>query len=231
VDGALGDAWQLYRLLFRRSVAASALVFAVVGIFQAAAQAGGLAVAIVAGLIGLAAPVFLQGSLVEIVRNIHEGQQPEEIGDLFRRARSRFWPLFGGSLLYGLGVGFGLVLFVVPGLIVGARWCLMAPLIMLQGRGVLDSRRESARLVRGRTGSVLGVLILGFGLTLIPSVALALTIGRGTTGSILLSSLSQALVAPFQAHLLTVIYYRLTDPLRPVIHESVEHWQSVWEGA
>ena len=27
------------------------------------------------------------------------------------------------------------------------------------------------------------------------------------------------------------VYYRLTEPERPVIHEDVRHWRSVWVGS
>lgn len=37
--------------------------------------------------------------------------------------------------------------------------------------------------------------------------------------------------APFSAHVLAVVYYRLADPERPVIHEEVGRWRSVWAGA
>ena len=41
----------------------------------------------------------------------------------------------------------------------------------------------------------------------------------------------KSLTAPLEAHVLTVIYYRLTEPERPVIHEDVAGWESVWEAA
>jgi hypothetical protein len=34
----------------------------------------------------------------------------------------------------------------------------------------------------------------------------------------------------FEAHVLSVIYYRITDPETRVIHPDVRSWQSVWEG-
>ena len=40
-----------------------------------------------------------------------------------------------------------------------------------------------------------------------------------------------SLTAPFDAHVLTVIYYRLTDSEVPVIHPAVLQWDSVWEAA
>ena len=36
------------------------------------------------------------------------------------------------------------------------------------------------------------------------------------------------LTAPFSVHLFTVIYYRITDPKRPVIDDSVSSRISLW---
>ena len=49
--------------------------------------------------------------------------------------------------------------------------------------------------------------------------------------SILFSFVWSSLTAPFEAHVLSVLFYRLTDPERPVIHEDVARWRSVWAGA
>jgi len=35
---------------------------------------------------------------------------------------------------------------------------------------------------------------------------------------------------PFQAHALSVLYYRLVDPQRPAIDPQVRMWPSVWAG-
>src|SRR5436309_12139484 len=128
------DAWQVYRLLMKRSVTTAAIVFAIVELLDLAgesASGGGtrflLGVASFAA--GLGGPVLVQGALVEIVANIHQGRRPERIPELLARARDRFWSLLGASLMYGFGVIFGLILLVVPGLLAASRWCLMAPLI------------------------------------------------------------------------------------------------------
>ena len=47
---------------------------------------------------------------------------------------------------------------------------------------------------------------------------------------VLLSFAWSSLTAPFAAHVLTVLYYRLADATRPVIDPEVLKWRSVWEG-
>jgi hypothetical protein len=233
VRSVLGDAVRVYRLLFVRSVTTAAVVYAAIALIDilhhANAGSAAQALAVVSTVLGLAGPLVVQGALVAIVRNVHVGRPPERIGELFRLGGGRFWPLLGASLLYGFGVFLALLLLIVPGLILAARWSLLAPLVVLERRGVDEARRRSSELVKGHTGAVLGCVFLTLLIVSLIVWPLALThLSFGT--SVFLSFLWSALTAPFEAHVLTVIYYRLADPDRPVIDPSVTRWHSVWDG-
>jgi hypothetical protein len=229
-DEALG----VYRLLMRRSILTAALVYAVVDAANTAndrVSTTGLRITL--GLLSfvliMAGPVLVQGALVEIVRNVHEGKRPEQVTTLYRAAGRRFWSLLWASIVYGVGVIVGLVLLIVPGLVVAARWCLLAPLVMLEGESVGPARERSSALVRGQTVTVVVIVVLTFVLT--DSVFLPLAfLDPHWAVRYVVSVAWSSLMAPFGAHVLTVLYYRLTQPDRPVIHESVWHWPSVWAG-
>src|SRR4051794_22054988 len=181
----------------------------------------------------LIGPVFVQGSLVAIVRNVHEGQRPESIGALLGHAAARIRSLFWASLVYGFGVFFGLLLLVVPGLLAASRWSLMAPLIMLEGDSAGAARARSRELVKPYTWTVLGTLIVTFIATgIVNGIAPAIfrASGAGPVLEYVITVVSSGLTAPFVAHVLTVIYYRITDASRPVISPEVSEWPSVWEG-
>ena len=182
-------------------------------------------------VLSLAAPVLVQGALVEIVRNLHEGRAVKRIGALYGRARARFWSLLGASIVYSLGVFFGLLLLVVPGLLAAARWSLMAPLIVLEDHDAEDARRRSSQTVLGHTGPVLVIVVLTFLLTDGSNELAFWYLPGGDVTQDVFSFAWSSLTAPFTAHVLTVLYYRLTDRERPVIHEYVARWRSVWEGA
>ncbi len=231
----LGDTWGVYRLLFRRSVAAAAVIYAVIGLAELAAdQAGGGGVRVAIGLLslalGLAGPILVQGALVEIVRNVHDGQPPASVSALYERSQQRFWRLLGASVIYGLGVTFGLLLLIVPGLLAAARWALLAPLIMIERLGVFDALERSRSLVKGHTGAVLGAVILAFLLLSAPGLLLAVEFPGGPAGFTFFSIVWGSLTAPFGAHMLSVVYFRLVDPEQPVINPVVRQWQSVWRG-
>jgi hypothetical protein len=163
------------------------------------------------------------------VRNIHEARAPESTHRVSAGAAGRLVPLIGALLVYAVGVAFGLLLLIVPGLVILARWSLMPAVVMLERKGVYDSRSRSNTLVRGQTRQVLGCVLASFAILVGGSfVILSLNLGFGT--ETFASFVWSSLAAPFAAHLLTVIYYRRADPDRPVIHPAVLTWKSVWEG-
>jgi hypothetical protein len=233
VTTVLRDAVRVYRLLFQRSVTTAAVVYGAVALIgighHATSGPGAQTLALVAFLLNLSGPLIVQGALVEIVRNVHDGRAPESIPELFRRGGERFWPLLGASFLYAFGVLAGLILLIVPAFIVAARWSLLVPLVMLERNTVGDARRRSAALVKGRTGRVLGCVFVTYLLTIPPFLILAFSSTSFATTTFL-TFLWSTLTAPFEAHVLTVIYYRLADPQRPVIDPRVLGWRSVWEG-
>ena len=103
--------------------------------------------------------LLVQGALVAVVRDLHEGRKPPSLGQLYDRTSGRLGTLVGASLLYGVGVAAGLFLLIVPGLIAAARWALIVPLVVIEGRGARDAFRRSNELVRGQTGRVLGLVV------------------------------------------------------------------------
>ena len=236
VGEVYADAWRIYRMLFRRSVLTAAIVFgalalAKVGGHYQGSRAVAIALGIVAALLDWAGPVIVQGALIELVANIHEGRAAKPIGALYARARARFWPLFWGSLLYALGIVVGLLLLIVPGLLAFARWSLLAPFVVLEEDGVGAALQKSSDAVRGRTGRVLAIVGGAFLALAIPAqLVFYLVLGPGLQWQVY-SFVASSLTAPFEAHVLSVLYYRLTDSERPVIHEEVMRWRSVWAGA
>ena len=88
---------------------------------------------------------------------------------------------------------------------------------------------KSSQLVKGRTGQVLVIVIASFVLVTVPPLAFKFAVGSGSIPEYATTFVWSSLTAPFAAHVLTVIYYRLADPDRPVIHEDIARSQSVWQ--
>jgi hypothetical protein len=64
------------------------------------------------------------------------------------------------GLVAALGVEAGFVFFVVPGVILMARWALIIPVAVLERAGMLRSFRRSNELVRGHTTRVVREIVL-----------------------------------------------------------------------
>jgi hypothetical protein len=233
IGEVLADAWRIYRRLIRRSIVVAGLIFAVVGLADALASRSSTTLTRLVALgLGLVGGLLVQGALVEVVRDLHEGREIRSIGAIYGSTRGRLGTLLGASILYGIGVVIGLFLLLVPGLIFAARWSLIVPLVMIEGLGWREAFARSSALVKGQTGRVLVVNLLSNVLSALASIALAAFfiwfppflsawIGGAIAG---------ALVVPYGAHVLTVLYYKLTEPERPVLADTATRsdWQSIW---
>jgi hypothetical protein len=229
VGTVLADAMRVYVLLFRRSVLVAGVVYLAIAALEVT---GGTGATVLGWLAAFSGPVLVQGALVLIVRNVHEGQRPVDSARLFQVAGRRFFSLLGASIVYGLGILLGLVALIVPGLIAAARWCLMAPGIMLENRRTFDALERSRKLVLGHSWGVFWVVAASFVLTgLIPG-AIESAVFRLHTSNLrtIVSAAVSTVTAPYAAHVLSVLYYRLTDPDRPTIDPAVRTWPSVWKG-
>jgi hypothetical protein len=231
-NAVLKQAWSLYKRLFGRSVLLGALVLGAMHLVEALATAGSSRTGLLATLVlGVAGIALLQGGLVEIVRGLHhDGDDETSIGDVLAQSSTRLGKLVAVSLLTGLGVAFGFVLLVVPGLVLMTRWALAVPVAMLEEGGARRALSRSRELVAGNGWSVFKILfVVGFltGLVQIPFTFAA--VGAGPFGWWLAATAASALTAPYAAHALTVAYYTLVDPGSPVVLEPGSRWQSIWE--
>ena len=242
VSAVLSDAGDVYHLLFRRSFPIALGVYAVIGGFEIVSgkiegEGAQLSASVLAFILSFAGPILVQGALVKIVRSVHEGTRPEGAFALLADANSRLLSLVGAALIYGLGIIIGLILLIVPGLLVASRWSLMAPAIMLEGKMAFSAKDRSVEIVRGRIDNELGdrtwfafwVVLISLALTgVLPNIAAAAT--DVWVWSWVIWIILSAIAVPFQAHALSVLYYRLVDPQRPAIDPQVRTWTSVWAG-
>ena len=236
IKGVLRDTLQLYRSLFIRAFLTGFVVFSVLGVLElvlglthnkaAAAIAGSLTLAIAS--IGT---TFVQGALVEAVDAEHRGAPTPQIADLYRSSWARLGSLVGVAIMTGVGVALGALLLIVPGIVLAVRWTLAAPVVMLEGLGPRAAMRRSRELVQGHGRDVFVVLLNVWVRAGIAWFVFSLLLNLMAPGAVALwlgGAFAAAIVTPYAAHALSVVYYRLTDPDRPVIAEKQPAWQSIW---
>jgi len=220
VGGVLGEAWHLYTRFFTRFFVIAAIVFLTINLLGAllgsiAGTGAGVAllVALIATVVSLVGTFWLQGALVFAVDDVRDGRIDSSVGELFERVRPYLGTLIGAGILAGLGIALGIVLLIVPGLILLTWWCLIAPVIVLEGKRIGESFSRSRELVRGHGWTVFGIVILS---------VLASAIAGGVIQSIFSflgpflrywigGTIANAIVDPFLAVALTLMYFHLRE--------------------
>jgi hypothetical protein len=218
IGNVLSEAVDLYKRFWQHLIGL-ALVFYVV----ASAVTLGLTIAFgrwgaaVGALILLVGIFWLTGALVEAIADVRDGRADLTFSETFSRVWPQLVPLMGASILAGLGIAAGLILLIVPGLILLTWWCLIPAAIVLEKRGVMESFGRSRDLVRGHGWSVFGVLFITYALTSIVSGIIRAVFGAIPTyaGEYAANVIAGALIAPFSALAVTVMYFTLTKDAAP----------------
>ena len=60
----------------------------------------------------------------------------------------------------GLGIGFGLLFLIIPGVILYLMWIVATPVMMAEDRGIIDSLKRSAQLTSGSKRLIFVLLLI-----------------------------------------------------------------------
>jgi hypothetical protein len=229
----LRQAWRLYKRLFTRSIVIGGIVFGALHFLEALLRAGrgGLLVALLTLVSAVAGTALLQGALVEIVRGLHvDGDDDPNPLEALGRASGKVWKLVRLSFLSALGIACGFLLLVIPGFVLLTRWAVAVPAAMLEDGNARDALKRSRLILAGNGWNVFKVVFaagLLTGLATIPFTMVAR--GAGPFGWWLSTTFASMLAAPYTSHALTVTYYALLQPERPVVLDPGERWGSIWD--
>jgi len=163
-------------------------------------------------VVSLAVGTLYQGMVVELVRDVQDGRRDSSVGDLMRSVLPVLGALIGAGILAGLGIGAGLILLIVPGLILLTMWAVIAPVIVVERRGVFDAFGRSRQLVKGQGWPVFGTVVVAYLIGFLAEIVFLLIAGSIADGAIVrivFSALASTLAAPIAALVAAVLYYRL----------------------
>src|SRR3954449_12777533 len=212
LSGVLSEAWTLYKRHARHLLTLAFVVYIVASLIEAVLT-GLLGVfgALLAAIVSLVAAFLLQAALVKAVDDVRDGTADLSLSDTLNAARPHIGRVAGASILAGIAIGIGLILLIAPGLYLMTIWCLIVPLIVLEGAGVGDAFTRSRALVRGHGWQVLGVIVLVFLLLLGVSIVLGLILAAlpDSVQQFISSIVTGTLTAPYIALVLTLSYFRL----------------------
>ena len=213
LSGVLGEAWALYRRHARHFIVISFAVYLVVAVVNALLgwALGGFG-AFLGVIISLAGMFLLQAALVKAVQDVRDdGRVDLDLRATLAAASPYLGTVAIASILASIGITIGFALIIVPGLILLTFWSLIVPEIVLGGAGALESFGRSWRTVRGYGWQVFGTFVLVFLILVVGEVVLsAILLALPDAWRAFIADLiAGALVTPFLAAVVTLIYYRL----------------------
>lgn len=119
----------------------------------------GALVNLAAWLLSIFTSYLLNAALVRSVILDLSGR-PADLGGSLTGALALVLPMIGLVILSGLGIGFGLILLIVPGIIFYIMWIVAVPVLVEERAGVLGSMSRSAELTQGSRWRIFGLLLI-----------------------------------------------------------------------
>src|SRR5206468_1330680 len=106
----------------------------------------------------------------------------------------------------------GFFVLIVPGLILLTMWAVIAPVIVVERRGVFDAFGRSRQLVKDYGWPVFGTVVAAFLTAFVAGIlfiVIANSIASGPLVRIVFSALASTITAPIEALVASVLYFRL----------------------
>ena len=119
--------------------------------------------------------------------------------------------LIGNGILFGIAIGIGFVLLIVPGLYLLTIWAVVAPRSSPSAAACIEAFGRSHELVRGHGWTVFGAIVVAFLILVVVGIIFAI-IGAAIgdlAGRIIFTILANILVAPFPALVASVLFFGL----------------------
>ena len=208
------EAWELYKGHWRTFAPLALIVYLVLGLITLVLGfiLGWLGL-VISGLASIVGTFWLQGALVEAVRDVRDGKQDLTIGEMFSRVQPRLPALIIAGILAGLGIALGLILLIVPGLFLLTIWSLIVPTIVLEGKSAGESFGRSRELVRGHGWQVFGVIVITIAAVIVASIIVGLLTFwlPDDIDTFASDVISNTLVVPFVAVAWTLMYFALAQ--------------------
>ncbi len=211
LSGLFSQAWGMYTTHARHLLAIAFAVYVVAAVIEAVLGLLGVVGLLLAAIVGVVASFLLQAALVKAVDDVRDGRVDMSLAETLRAARPAVGRVAGASILASLAIVVGLILLIVPGLYLITIWCLIAPVLVLEGATIGSSFGRSRELVRGYGWQVFVTIVLVYIILIVANLVIAILLSwlPGVLANGISELVSGTLVAPFLAVVVTLAYFRL----------------------
>ncbi len=125
------------------------------------ASPGAWAITAFGWVLSLVGTYVLQAALVFGTVNSLHGK-PVVLKNALEVGLKNFLPLLGLAIISSLAIAFGTMLLIVPGMILSVLWCVGAPALVVEKRGIFESLQRSRDLTRGHRWPIFGLIVIYF---------------------------------------------------------------------
>ncbi|GAA0447438.1 hypothetical protein GCM10009095_13980 [Sphingomonas molluscorum] len=174
---------------------------------------------------------LLVGTLGEVVMiaialDVLAGR-PVQFGPALAQGLRLLLPAILVRLLLWVGVAFGLMLFIIPGLVLMLTWAIVLPVLVAERPGIFASFARSGELLRGARWRLLllfAVVFVAWSLFggMGQGFALASQTSGARIGSIVIQTLVATLTGAMGAAGLSTIYHQLKSEREGLVGEDLE---------
>ena len=214
VGRIFGEAWRpllpiMIGFVFAPQIVVAAITVTAMKTTPALVGVLGL-VATLTGLIGFAAAIAVTLAGLDVLTGAPD--RPER---LLARTTPLYLPALGMSLLVGLGVFGGTLLFIVPGIFLAIAWYVALPVRLAENIKATDAMRRSLRLTASFRWPIVGVILILIGVYLLLSIVSGLAgvvlrlVGLGLYGPVLPNAVVSTIGVMASAAAQVAVYHEL----------------------
>jgi hypothetical protein len=161
-----------------------------------------------ANIVGAIGGIVLQAAVIRATV-IDLGGGKSSIGEALQTGLRTFFPVVGITLLFGILVGVGMVLLLVPGLIALTMFSVAVPAYVEERSGVFASMSRSRELTKGSRWRILGLMVVSFVIALLFQVLVILVASLATGAAIITALVAGGLASAIFAAIVATLYIEL----------------------
>lgn len=209
IGGILSEATDTWKKAFATIWVIALILFIPVGILSYFSDRGWL-IGLIYFIASLVATLYIQGVLARIVQDVREdGKVDWTVGELLKSITPKLLPLLGLTIVVGILVSIGLVLFIIPGIILALIWFVAVPVLIIEDKGVFDSMSRSGELTKGNRWRIFGLMLVVYvGVFVVFLIAGLVAAALPILGLIAFVVLA-VIVYPWIAVVVPTVYYAL----------------------
>jgi hypothetical protein len=204
--------FQFLRENFALLFTAVAVTYAPIAVleYEAALDPTNIMLAAIKGLVAWFFSAFAQAAVIRIVAARYMGEDITA-ADALRAVWSRIGTVLLVTLVYGLIVGIGTILLVVPGIYFAAKYFASMPAAIVEGRATSPAMDRSSALTDGSKMRIVWIFLLTLIVYFLLNMAVV-ALGAALTSvafAALIARVTMAVTNPFLFTLVTLVYFDL----------------------